>query len=63
MPTGIPAAFVIRRTRKPVGWIINPHSSMPVYPASFIFCRMYSACSLKKRRMIHFLETQGLKVS
>ena len=29
LPTGIPAAFVISRTMRELGWSIKPHSSMP----------------------------------
>ena len=38
---GIPAARVSSRTIRPVGWIINPQSSIPVYPAAL---RAASVC-------------------
>ena len=42
--TGIPAALVSSFTTKPMGWIINPHSSMPSYPAAFMAARVSLAC-------------------
>ena len=44
LATGIPAALVSSFTTKPMGWIINPHSSIPSYPAAFMAARVSFAC-------------------